>query len=1768
MSSIIEDIDLGHLTPEERQKILAVMKRLKDEEKKEMAMKKKVNVEYKDYQEHVKKATGNANQPNSISKLMPKGTNDMGQVCALCHNTKIVDGCGHTCSYCSMQFCSRCGGRVSVVSSKNERMIMWVCNLCRKQQEMLTKSGTLYRNCQNESSLTLNLEPVPSFERARGKMSGSASLAQLEFTKPDRGMRSRSGVSSPRLKKGMSEPQLANCEKDTVPSVKVVEYPNGKTSKPLAESSVITSSASSVPADETPESRSMHGVRRSSTNSERRLYRQDQTIAQDPSSPKKVASSFEADGTTTFTRPQEVSKRGHEQGEDFKLPHQDNANDRATCSVKAKDSNQTNMDVEKTNNEPNLSLRCFSLLSLTHPRETQLHQKEVSNTHPDAKPQKIQSNTLANSKAGNSHISKVSTVAVNNRDLVSSPQTSKSDSNISMGSSEKSIHNVRRNSHEKIRHVNANPNTVRSKSGQISNQGSSKRQPRKSTMNNVNRMTRDQANHISSNLKKSNSNLDETRYSLTVHGEETKSSSQAMKIPCDSAQLTHSYHPDSTCSPLLSNKSSSHKSASRSNLTQEKNHTISKDLHSNSKAEMYQSPKKIRCSNVNKFRSRQDHGCNSMPRKKNHNFRRHQRCAMSDNEGSNNSNSYYRGPRSSYGSQNAINVLDDSPDSVNSDTVRKTTGCNNTKMQRCNNNLHRDCNSGVRYFCVGCTTPNSRAMCTSNHSHQINEHKNFPVDYHTYYTDSNQSRSHTTCHKNYRRHDGSPRCVSAHSQGSALRKTYAKQNSRAGKHLRRKPSLSSTDEDILSTPEYSSGDEIEKRMESSGKGQNNLQPCSLLFISSPFHGKLNQAAAQTLKKQEQLFQHKPKSIHHNAFMNSPYNATKHKLKRILSKHKTVPGHDTDAKSDRKCNLNPDSCEHCPGITTNIDVGSSMDFTCQQPVMWQPSSDGKFLIGKMTLNKELTSLQPEQMENGGVLGLKVVGGKVTESGHLGAFITKVKKGSLADVIGNLKSGDEVLKWNQHCLRDATFDEVYEAVLASKKKKVVELVVSRPTQDESRNPESFSVRRVTESSSSSFDSQKREDNIVKGSSSYATPQQHPAFSNKQSTALVVCGRLQVRVWYQQASQQLHVTLVQAADLIARPDGNHRNPYIKMYLLPDRSASSRMRSRIAKKTLDPHWNQSFVYEPIRRQDLDSMTLELTMWDFDRCLGSSNCFLGEVLLDLGLSQLDDVPRWFSLQPAKNENNMSFSLTAKQAMQNCAHTVSRHTMSSLPHLTSDYDNHGNAPNGYVISDQPNSTLTISPRQIDSATNTRHQDHASFCHVATSLCSSPSSMEASSRHDCAFGGMRVLPSPPGGKMRSSKTEIIQPHSGSDQFQSSEFDATHKTRSRHHSSDYSPQLNCCTFPKDSVQRENEPHLFHQQTKESQRTHSTVLSSHSSQPELQQDSQQSTEYVDGSDDLQLNQNKLSKSNKKTAKALSSSQQRKEYMSKSLSANLHTQDKNNSQSKMTVSSSGRNTPQSRTNSVERKTSARKTNSLGQKITSVVGITGRSQSSSTLGCQHKAGNSPRCSEYGIHPRLTRNGSKESPSGSIPSIASEGSSSVDKTLQNFVGGLGPGQVVGRQTLAASSLGDLELGFYERRGQLEVQVIRARNLVPKANTKILPATYVKVYLLFDLQCISKKKTKIARRALDPAFHQTLTFDPTQYGNAVQVIMWGDYGRMDHKAFMGVIQVRLDSLNLSTNSIGWYHLFPTTSLIDASSLEGTHPGSMTSLDSDMSSVFKS
>ncbi len=68
--------------------------------------------------------------------------------------------------------------------------------------------------------------------------------------------------------------------------------------------------------------------------------------------------------------------------------------------------------------------------------------------------------------------------------------------------------------------------------------------------------------------------------------------------------------------------------------------------------------------------------------------------------------------------------------------------------------------------------------------------------------------------------------------------------------------------------------------------------------------------------------------------------------------------------------------------------------------------------------------------------------------------------------------------------------------------------------------------------------------------------------------------------------------------------------------------------------------------------------------------------------------------------------------------------------------------------------------------------------------------------------------------------------------------------------------------------------------------------------------------------------------------------------------------------------------------------------------------------------------------------------------------------ITDFIEGLGPGQLVGRQVLASPSLGDIQLSLCDRKGNLEVEVIRARSLKAKTGSKV-----VAVFSFLDQRCI-------------------------------------------------------------------------------------------------------
>ncbi|KAK1337718.1 hypothetical protein QTO34_002351 [Cnephaeus nilssonii] len=225
---------------------------------------------------------------------------------------------------------------------------------------------------------------------------------------------------------------------------------------------------------------------------------------------------------------------------------------------------------------------------------------------------------------------------------------------------------------------------------------------------------------------------------------------------------------------------------------------------------------------------------------------------------------------------------------------------------------------------------------------------------------------------------------------------------------------------------------------------------------------------------------------------------------------------------------------------------------------------------------------------------------------------------------------------------------------------------------------------------------------------------------------------------------------------------------------------------------------------------------------------------------------------------------------------------------------------------------------------------------------------------------------------------------------------------------------------------------------------------------------------------------------------------------------------------------------------------------------------------------------------RTLRQTSHESIEDSMNSYGSEGNLNYggvclasDAQFSDFLGSMGPAQFVGRQTLATTPMGDVEIGLQERNGQLEVDIIQARGLTAKPGSKTLPGVVSPAHCKPTLQltllasvpsglyqglllengvCIAKKKTKVARKSLDPLYNQVLLFPESPQGKVLQVIVWGNYGRMERKQFMGVARVLLEELDLTTLAVGWYKLFPTSSMVDPATGPLLRQASQLSLES--------
>nr|AAR14801.1 RIM1 splicing variant-5 [Mus musculus] len=872
-----------------------------------------------------------------------------------------------------------------------------------------------------------------------------------------------------------------------------------------------------------------------------------------------------------------------------------------------------------------------------------------------------------------------------------------------------------------------------------------------------------------------------------------------------------------------------------------------------------------------------------------------------------------------------------------------------------------------------------------------------------------------------------------------------------------------------------------------------------------------------------------------------------------------------------------------------------------PVTWQPSKEGDRLIGRVILNKRTT--MPK--ESGALLGLKVVGGKMTDLGRLGAFITKVKKGSLADVVGHLRAGDEVLEWNGKPLPGATNEEVYNIILESKSEPQVEIIVSRPIGDIPRIPESSHP--PLESSSSSFESQKME----RPSISVISPTSPGALKDAPQ---VLPGQLSVKLWYDKVGHQLIVNVLQATDLPPRVDGRPRNPYVKMYFLPDRSDKSKRRTKTVKKLLEPKWNQTFVYSHVHRRDFRERMLEITVWDQPRVQDEESEFLGEILIELETALLDDEPHWYKLQthdesslplpqpspfmPRRHIHGESSSKKLQRSQRisdsdisdyevddgigvvppvgyRASARESKATTLTVPeqqrtthHRSRSVSPHRGDDQGRPRSRLPNVPLQRSLDEIHptrrSRSPTRHHDasrsladHRSR-HAESQYSSEPDrthrqgSPTQSPPADTSFGSRRgrQLPQVP---VRSGSIEqaslVVEERTRQMKMKVHRFKQTTGSGS-------SQELDHEQYSKYNIHKDQYRSCDNASAKSSDSDVSDVsaISRASSTSRLS-----STSFM--SEQSERPRGRISSFTPKMQGRRMGTSGRAIIKSTSVSGEIYTLEHNDgSQSDTAVGTVGAGGKKRRS-------------SLSAKVVAIVSRRSRSTSQlSQTESGHKKLKSTiqRSTETGMAAemrKMVRQPSRESTDGSINSYSSEGNLifpgvrvGPDSQFSDFLDGLGPAQLVGRQTLATPAMGDIQIGMEDKKGQLEVEVIRARSLTQKPGSKSTPAPYVKVYLLENGACIAKKKTRIARKTLDPLYQQSLVFDESPQGKVLQVIVWGDYGRMDHKCFMGVAQILLEELDLSSMVIGWYKLFPPSSLVDPTLTPLTRRASQSSLES--------
>jgi synaptotagmin-1 len=116
----------------------------------------------------------------------------------------------------------------------------------------------------------------------------------------------------------------------------------------------------------------------------------------------------------------------------------------------------------------------------------------------------------------------------------------------------------------------------------------------------------------------------------------------------------------------------------------------------------------------------------------------------------------------------------------------------------------------------------------------------------------------------------------------------------------------------------------------------------------------------------------------------------------------------------------------------------------------------------------------------------------------------------------------------------------------------------------------------------------------------------------------GKLEYSLDYDFQKQELKVEVIQAQELPAMDMSGTSDPYVKVYVLPDKK--KKFETKVYRKTLNPIFNETFIFKNLAYGEIGGRTLVFAVYDFDRF--SRHDQIGEVQIPLNTVDLGKVIR------------------------------------------------------------------------------------------------------------------------------------------------------------------------------------------------------------------------------------------------------------------------------------------------------------------------------------------------------------------------------------------------------------------------------------------------------------------------------------------------------------------------------------------------------------------